>query len=463
MLGGLNTQCLGSVLVGIKRGDNSAVSGNLTALAYVLSSRFANAFSKVAAHMRAYYLMVDPPEAVDEQPGAKSAGGASHSSHDASSSDSSDDDRSPLGGMPHAFEAGKHQQYPPKPTDRPPTQPLMPREPSSRVEVYSQDAEQRHPLSSGRFGSTSTSVVAPVPTCDSDSSARPAHGRTPASTGTHRTGQETAEAGTSANLYKANEQCKQPLSEPSSSSKGADQEEDVGKMKRRERGAPDVRQRPFWLTFRKGELEQAFIGWHATHQAKGDLIGGFLAFFIELAAMKDPTVKEGVMASGRPLVATLSLFCILVVMLLRPQWWRKAREAYMSTLLIAMAAQAVWAFTPCVAVQLPPAKLRDPVWFARLIYAEAMAVMPVIFVVRFRTLARNQAVLLALAMGRALPYVCSLPGAGEPFGACIGGGILLLALIGFLLPLSILWAFEVYARRNFLASPAAEALARKST
>ncbi len=46
-----------------------------------------------------------------------------------------------------------------------------------------------------------------------------------------------------------------------------------------------------------------------------------------------------------------------------------------------MAVQAVWAFTPCVAVRLPPAKLRDPVWFARLIYAEAMAVMPVMFVV----------------------------------------------------------------------------------
>ena len=83
--------------------------------------------------------------------------------------------------------------------------------------------------------------------------------------------------------------------------------------------------------------------------------------------------------------------------------------------------------------------------------------------VRFRTLARNQAVLLALAMGRALPFVCSIPGAREPFGACIGGGILLLTLIGFLLPLSILWAFEVYARRTFLASPTAEALARKST
>ncbi len=61
--------------------------------------------------------------------------------------------------------------------------------------------------------------------------------------------------------------------------------------------------------------------------------------------------------------------------------WRKAREAYISMLLIAMAAQAVWAFTPCVAVRLPPAKLRDPVWFARLIYAEAMAVMPFMFVV----------------------------------------------------------------------------------
>ncbi len=241
------------------------MSGNLTALAYVLSSRFANAFSKVAAHMRAYYLMVDPPEAVDEQPGAKSAGGASHSSHDASSSDSSDDDRPPLAGMPHAFEAGKHQQSPPKPTDQPPTQPLMPREPSSRVEVYSQDAEQRHPLSSGRFGSTSTSVVAPVPTCDSDSSAMPAYGRMPASTGPHPTGQETAEA---ANLDRADEQCMQPVSEPSYSSKDADQEEDVSKMKRHERGALDVRQRPFWLTFRKGELEQAFIGWHATHQAK---------------------------------------------------------------------------------------------------------------------------------------------------------------------------------------------------
>lgn len=54
---------------------------------------------------------------------------------------------------------------------------------------------------------------------------------------------------------------------------------------------------------------------------QGDLVGGFLAFFIELAAMKDPNVKEGVMASGRPFVASFSLFCILVIMLLRPQWW----------------------------------------------------------------------------------------------------------------------------------------------
>ena len=58
---------------------------------------------------------------------------------------------------------------------------------------------------------------------------------------------------------------------------------------------------------------------------QGDLVGGFLAFFIELAAMKDPNVKEGVMASGRPFVATLSLFCILVVMLFRPQWWVQNR------------------------------------------------------------------------------------------------------------------------------------------
>ncbi len=49
-------------------------------------------------------------------------------------------------------------------------------------------------------------------------------------------------------------------------------------------------------------------------------MGGFLAFFVELAAMKDPMVKKGVMASGRPFVATLSLFCILNVMLFRPHW-----------------------------------------------------------------------------------------------------------------------------------------------
>ena len=243
-----------------------AVSGNLTALAYVLSSRFANAFSKVAAHMRAYYLMVEPPEAVDEQPGAKSAGGTSQSSRDASSSDSSDDDRPTLGGMPHVFEAGKHQQSPPKPTDRPPTQPQMPREPPSRVGVYTQDTEQRHPRSSGQSGGTSTSDAAVVPICESESSAVPAHGRTLANTGAYPK-KESAATGATADLEKAHEQCKQPMSEPNSSEKGADQEEEKGK-KRSGRGAVDVRQRPFWLTFRKGELEQAFIGWHATHQAK---------------------------------------------------------------------------------------------------------------------------------------------------------------------------------------------------
>ena len=61
--------------------------------------------------------------------------------------------------------------------------------------------------------------------------------------------------------------------------------------------------------------------------------------------------------------------------------WRYRREAYISALLIAMAVQSAAAFTPCVAVRLPPSKLSDPIWFARLIYAEAMAVMPIMFVV----------------------------------------------------------------------------------
>lgn len=53
-------------------------------------------------------------------------------------------------------------------------------------------------------------------------------------------------------------------------------------------------------------------------EMQGDLIGGFIAFFVELAAMKDSNVKEGVLASGRPFVATLSLFCILVLLLFKP-------------------------------------------------------------------------------------------------------------------------------------------------
>lgn len=61
--------------------------------------------------------------------------------------------------------------------------------------------------------------------------------------------------------------------------------------------------------------------------------------------------------------------------------WRARREAYISALLIAMAIHSAAAFTPCVAVRLAPAKLREFIWFARLIYAEAMAVMPLMFVV----------------------------------------------------------------------------------
>ena len=81
--------------------------------------------------------------------------------------------------------------------------------------------------------------------------------------------------------------------------------------------------------------------------------------------------------------------------------------------------------------------------------------------VRFRRLAVNQTVLLVLAVSRALPFVCSLPAWQEPFRSCIGSGFLLLLLVGYVLPLSVLWAFEFYARRNFLRSPAAEAIVTK--
>ena len=81
--------------------------------------------------------------------------------------------------------------------------------------------------------------------------------------------------------------------------------------------------------------------------------------------------------------------------------------------------------------------------------------------VRFRRLAVNQTVLLVLALCRALPFVCSLPGAKEPFRSCMGSGLLLLLLVGYVLPMSVLWAFEVYARRSFLRSPAANSLATK--
>ena len=63
--------------------------------------------------------------------------------------------------------------------------------------------------------------------------------------------------------------------------------------------------------------------------------------------------------------------------------WRHRREAYISALLIGMAVQAVVALAPCVAARLPPSKLSDTIWFVRLINAEAMAVMPVMFVVSY--------------------------------------------------------------------------------
>jgi hypothetical protein len=35
-----------------------------------------------------------------------------------------------------------------------------------------------------------------------------------------------------------------------------------------EKNRAEARQRRFWLTFKHGGLEQAFIGWQATQQAK---------------------------------------------------------------------------------------------------------------------------------------------------------------------------------------------------
>lgn len=83
--------------------------------------------------------------------------------------------------------------------------------------------------------------------------------------------------------------------------------------------------------------------------------------------------------------------------------------------------------------------------------------------VRFRTLALNQTLLLALAMLRSLPVVCSTPNAKEPFSACMGQGIMLILLLGFALPLAVLRAFEIYARRIFLSSPAAREVDMKQT
>ncbi len=51
---------------------------------------------------------------------------------------------------------------------------------------------------------------------------------------------------------------------------------------------------------------------------QGDFIGGFIAFFVELADLKDSNVKEGSLASGRPFVATLGLLCVLVLLLFKP-------------------------------------------------------------------------------------------------------------------------------------------------
>ena len=247
-----------------------AVSGNLTALAYVLSSRFASAFSKVAAHMRAYYLLVDPAEEAEEPAAARSAGEASYSSEDASSSDSSADADACGEGQP--VRAAGTTAFHERP-GRPPAQPnSLPDPLSPHAEVHRQRAGHVQPP--GEPVTPSDTRAAPE---DRTAGEEPGSSAAPAQGGATGVSDATAggllgsgamASGGLADPGTASEPRQKPPDEPCSSGRGTEQQEGGGKGEGKGRGGRAAKQHPFWLTFKHGGLEQAFIGWQATQQAK---------------------------------------------------------------------------------------------------------------------------------------------------------------------------------------------------
>jgi hypothetical protein len=236
-----------------------AVSGNLTALAYVLSRRFASSFLKVAAHMRAYYLLVDPAEGPEDTPAAKSGGEASYSSDDASSSDSSDADGEGQS-MRLGAAAASHEPaaQPKRLRGRVPRLDSKRSGPAQPVGQPSKADDGSAALENPTAGHEPSSGTLPT--------RRGAEGNIdPGASVPDQTG--AASSGVMADPGSTGGPSREPPDKPSSSSMGGEQQLSGGKGED-EKNRAEARQRRFWLTFKHGGLEQAFIGWQATQQAK---------------------------------------------------------------------------------------------------------------------------------------------------------------------------------------------------
>lgn len=233
-----------------------AVSGNLTALAYVLSSRFAHAFSKVAAHMRAYYLMVGPAEEPQEQ--AAPAVQSEVASDDASSSDSSDEEGAPAVQPCRSSRAQL-------PSERPSQQSTGPARTSpAQGAIPGQQTAQPGSFDDGSTASAAARTNGHAAAQISDREV----GTTGPSQGGHPE-RPAAAAGRGEEPGRTYEQPREYAG--SSSSKASQQQESEGKTQGWQH-RPEARQHPLWLTFKHGALEQAFTDWQASQQAKVGLV-----------------------------------------------------------------------------------------------------------------------------------------------------------------------------------------------
>ena len=88
--------------------------------------------------------------------------------------------------------------------------------------------------------------------------------------------------------------------------------------------------------------------------------------------------------------------------------------------------------------------------FSWLLFVPSLIQLP------FRTLALVQPVLAAGAL-TLMPVVCTEVHTGWPHVSCMAAGVARVAFRGVLLPLLVVYCSELWARRVFLATPAAAA------